>query len=193
MRGRAFRPLFIFIILLLEGFLGVCYTLLGKALILWEVLNMKVGFGCDHVAVELKEILMEHLKEKGYECVDYGTYDSNVKVNYPEPGLKVAEAVMRGDVEKGVLICGTGIGISLAANKVPGIRAAVCSEPYSAKLTVEHNNANIIAMGARVVGPELAKMIVDEFFGAEFQGGRHAVRVDMISDIEKKYGAKWHE
>ncbi len=193
MRGRAFRPLFIFIILLLEGFLGVCYTLLGKALILWEVLNMKVGFGCDHVAVELKEILMEHLKEKGYECVDYGTYDSNVKVNYPEPGLKVAEAIMRGDVEKGVLICGTGIGISLAANKVPGIRAAVCSEPYSAKLTVEHNNANIIAMGARVVGPELAKMIVDEFFGAEFQGGRHAVRVDMISDIEKKYGAKWHE
>ena len=120
---------------------------------------MKVGFGCDHVAVELKQILMEHLKEKGYECVDYGAYDPNVKVNYPEPGLKVAEAIMRGEVEKGVLICGTGIGISLAANKVPGIRAAVCSEPYSAKLTVEHNNANIIAMGARVVGPELAKMI----------------------------------
>ena len=100
---------------------------------------------------------------------------------------------MRGEVEKGVLICGTGIGISLAANKVPGIRAAVCSEPYSAKLTVEHNNANIIAMGARVVGPELAKMIVDEFFGAKFEGGRHAVRVQMISDIEEKYGAKWHE
>lgn len=154
---------------------------------------MKVGFGCDHVAVELKQTLMEHLKEKGYECVDYGAYDPNVKVNYPEPGLKVAEAIMRGEVEKGVLICGTGIGISLAANKVPGIRAAVCSEPYSGKLTVEHNNANIIAMGARVVGPELAKMIVDEFFGAEFQGGRHAVRVDMIADIEKKYGAQWHE
>ena len=144
---------------------------------------MKVGFGCDHVAVELKQTLMEHLKEKGYECVDYGAYDPNVKVNYPEPGLRVAEAIMRGEVEKGVLICGTGIGISLAANKVPGIRAAVCSEPYSAKLTVEHNNANIIAMGARVVGPELAKMIVDEFFGAEFQGGRHAVRVDMISHL----------
>ena len=154
---------------------------------------MKVGFGCDHVAIELKNILKEHLEEKGYECVDYGAYDPNVKVNYPEPGLKVAEAIMRGEVEKGVLICGTGIGISLAANKVPGIRAAVCSEPYSAKLTVEHNNANIIAMGARVVGPELAKMIVDEFFGAEIQGGRHAVRVQMISDIEEKYGAKWHE
>ena len=82
---------------------------------------MKVGFGCDHVAVELKQTLMEHLKEKGYECVDYGAYDPNVKVNYPEPGLRVAEAIMRGEVEKGVLICGTGIGISLAANKVPGI------------------------------------------------------------------------
>ena len=149
---------------------------------------MKVGFGCDHVAVELKNILMEHLKERGYECVDCGTDAPNVKTNYPEKGLAVAEAIKRGEVDKGVLICGTGIGISLAANKVPGIRAAVCSEPYSAKLTVEHNNANIIAMGARVVGSELAKMIVDAFFDAQFQGGRHAMRVDMITDIERKYG-----
>ena len=116
-----------------------------------------------------------------------------MKVDYPVPGLKVAEAIMRGEADKGVLICGTGIGISLAANKVPGIRAAVCSEPYSAKLTVQHNNANIIAMGARVVGTELAKMIVDSFFEAEFEGGRHEKRVNMISDIEKKYGAQWHE
>ena len=100
---------------------------------------------------------------------------------------------MRGEIDKGVLVCGTGIGISLAANKVPGIRAAVCSEPYSARLTVQHNNANIIAMGARVVGSELAKMIVDAFFEAEFEGGRHGMRVEMISDIEKKYGASWHE
>lgn len=154
---------------------------------------MKVGFGCDHTAIELKNILMEHLKEKGYECVDYGAYDPTAKVNYPDQGLKVAQAIMRGEVEKGVLICGTGIGISLAANKVPGIRAAVCSEPYSARLTAEHNDANIIAMGARVVGSEMAKMIVDEFFGATFQGGRHATRVQLITDIEKKYGAKWHE
>lgn len=154
---------------------------------------MKVGFGCDHTAIELKRILLEHLKEKGYECVDFGACDPDVKVDYPESGLKVAEAVMRGEVDKGVLICGTGIGISLAANKVPGIRAAVCSEPYSAKLTVQHNDANIIAMGARVVGPELAKMIVDEFFGASFEGGRHKTRIDMIADIEKKYGARWHE
>ena len=147
---------------------------------------MRVGFGNDHVAVELKNILMGHLKEKGYECIDFGTKSPAEKVNYPEPGRLVAEALMRGEIDRGVLICGTGIGISLAANKVPGIRAAVCSEPYSA-------NANIIAMGARVVGPELAKMIVDEFFGAEFEGGRHAMRVDMISEIEAEYGAKWHD
>ena len=148
---------------------------------------MKVAFGCDHAAIDLKNVLMEHLKERGYECVDYGAQDPNVKVDYPVSGLQVAEAVASGEVDKGVLVCGTGIGISLAANKVPGIRAAVCSEPYSAKLTVQHNNANIIAMGARVVGDELAKMIVDAFFDAEFEGGRHANRVNMITDIEKKY------
>ena len=148
---------------------------------------MKVGFGCDHTAIELKRILMEHLQNRGFECVDYGASDPKAKVNYPEFGLKVAEAIKSNEVEKGVLICGTGVGISLAANKVPGIRAAVCSEPYTAKLTVEHNDANIIAMGARVVGPELAKMIVDSFFDAKFEGGRHADRVRMISDIEEKY------
>jgi len=149
---------------------------------------MKIGFGCDHAAVELKTILMDHLKEQGFTCVDYGAA-AGEKVDYPVKGLAVAEAIVRGEVDKGVLLCGTGVGISLAANKVPGIRAAVCSEPYSARLTVQHNNSNIIAMGARVVGPELAKMIVDEFFGAEFEGGRHAARVDMICDIEKKYSS----
>ncbi|MBQ6621371.1 MAG: ribose 5-phosphate isomerase B [Mogibacterium sp.] len=148
---------------------------------------MKIGFGCDHAAVELKNILKEHLAAQGYECVDYGTDSPENRVDYPEKGLEVAEAIKAGEVDKGVLVCGTGIGISLAANKVPGIRAAVCSEPYSAKLTVEHNNANIIAMGARVVGTELAKMIVDAFFNAEFQGGRHARRVDKITAIEEKY------
>ncbi len=148
---------------------------------------MKVGFGCDHAAVELKNVLMEHLAEQGYECVDFGTDSPDAKVDYPDIGLAVAEAVKSGDIDKGVLCCGTGVGISLAANKVPGIRACVCSEPFSAKLTVEHNNANIIAMGARVVGTELAKMIVDSFFGAEFQGGRHARRVDKITAIEEKY------
>ena len=147
---------------------------------------MKIGFGCDHAAVELKTILMDHLKEQGFTCVDYGAA-AGEKVDYPVKGLAVAEAIVRGEVDKGVLLCGTGVGISLAANKVPGIRAAVCSEPYTAKLTVEHNNANIIAMGARVVGSELAIMIVDAFFGAEFQGGRHANRVALISEIGRAH------
>lgn len=148
---------------------------------------MKIGFGSDHAAIELKDALLAHLKEKGYECVDFGAYDPNVKTDYPIQGQKVAEAIIRGEIDKGVLVCGTGIGISLAANKVPGIRAAVCSEPYSARLTVQHNNANIIAMGARVVGVELGKMIVDEFFNASFEGGRHEARVNLITEIEKKY------
>ncbi len=153
---------------------------------------MKIGFGCDHTAVELKKELMEHLTAQGHECVDYGAYGTE-RCDYPVAGKAVAVAVRSGEVEKGVLICGTGIGISLAANKVPGIRAAVCSEPYSAKMTVTHNDANIISMGARVVGNEMAKMIVDAFFGATYEGGRHAVRVEMIADIEKEYGTEWHE
>lgn len=152
---------------------------------------MKIGFGCDHVAIDLKNELIEYMTEKGYECVDYGTgYDENgeiIKCDYPNKGREVGEAVVRKDVDYGVLMCGTGIGISVAANKVPGVIAAVCSEPYSAKLTKQHNNANIIAFGARVVGVELAKMILDEFFGAEFEGGRHQARVDMIHGIEADY------
>ena len=152
---------------------------------------MKIGFGCDHTAIDLKNELIEYMTEKGYECVDYGTgYDENgeiIKCDYPNKGREVGEAVVRKDVDYGVLMCGTGIGISVAANKVPGVIAAVCSEPYSAKLTKQHNNANVIAFGARVVGVELAKMILDEFFGAEFEGGRHQARVDMIHGIEADY------
>lgn len=152
---------------------------------------MKIGFGCDHAAIDLKNGLIEYMTEKGYECVDYGTgYDENgeiIKCDYPNKGREVGEAVVRKDVDYGVLMCGTGIGISVAANKVPGVIAAVCSEPYSAKLTKQHNNANVIAFGARVVGVELAKMILDEFFGAEFEGGRHQARVDMIHGIEADY------
>ena len=144
---------------------------------------MKIGFGCDHAAIDLKQELMEYMTKKGYECVDYGAYDVSVRVDYPDQGLKVAEAIKAGEVEKGVLICGTGIGISLAANKVP----AVCSEPYSAMMTAKHNASQIIAMGARVVGNEMAKMILDSFFDTEFEGGRHAERVQKICDIEAKY------
>ena len=148
---------------------------------------MKVGFGCDHASVGLKHILMEHVRNKGYECVDYGTTDPKVPVDYPEFGLKVAEAIKSKEVEKGILICGSGIGISLAANKVPGIRAAACSEPCTAKLAVEHSDINIVSMGVCIVGPEIAKAIVDTFFDAQFEGGSYTKRVNMIGDIEKKY------
>ena len=145
---------------------------------------MRIGIGNDHVAIELKKTIKEHLEQQGYEVVDFGT-NSPERFDYPISGYKVGKAVASGDVDLGVLICGTGVGISLAANKVHGIRACVCSDPYSAKLSREHNNTNIIAFGARVVGPELAKMIVDEWLGATFQGGRHQRRIDMLAEIEE--------
>lgn len=145
---------------------------------------MRIGIGNDHVAIELKNTIKEHLEQQGYEVVDFGT-NSPERFDYPISGFKVGKAVASGDVDLGVLICGTGVGISLAANKVHGIRACVCSDPYSAKLSREHNNTNIIAFGARVVGPELAKMIVDEWLGATFQGGRHQRRIDMLAEIEE--------
>lgn len=144
---------------------------------------MRIGIGNDHVAIELKNTIKEHLEQQGYEVVDFGT-NSPERFDYPISGYKVGKAVASGDADLGVLICGTGVGISLAANKVHGIRACVCSDPYSAKLSREHNNTNIIAFGARVVGPELAKMIVDEWLGATFQGGRHQRRIDMLAEIE---------
>ena len=152
---------------------------------------MKIGWGSDHAGVVLKRELMAYMEEKGYENVDYGNYDENDRTDdYPEFGRKVGEAVAAGEVEQGVLICGTGIGISLTANKVPGIRAAVCSEPYSARMAKQHNNANIVAFGSRVVGREVAKMILDEFFNNEFLGERHQRRVDMIMQTESDYRGK---
>ena len=146
---------------------------------------MKIGIGNDHAALEMKNQVMEYLKEKGYEVINYGT-NTPESCNYPEFGEKVGRAVVSGEVDCGIPICGTGVGISLAANKVKGVRAVVCSEPYSAKLSKQHNNTNILAFGARVVGIELAKMIIDEWLGAEFEGGRHQTRVDMIMAIENK-------
>ena len=147
---------------------------------------MKIGFACDHAAVGLKNTLLEYLKEKGYECVDYGVNDPTKRVDYPVMGRKVAEAIRAGEVDRGVLVCGTGVGISLAANKVPGIRAGVCSEPYTAKLSRMHNNSNVLAFGARVVGSELAKMITEAWLDAKFEGGRHERRVQMLMDIENR-------
>jgi ribose 5-phosphate isomerase B len=144
---------------------------------------MKVAIGNDHTAVELKKHISKYLEAKGYTVVNLGA-DTDESSDYPLFGEKVGKAVASGECDLGVAICGTGIGISLAANKIKGIRAAVCSEPYSARLTRQHNNANIIAFGARVVTTEMAEKIVDEFFGAEFEGGRHQRRVDMITAIE---------
>ncbi len=147
---------------------------------------MKIGIGNDHVAVEYKNIISDYIKEKyGYEVINYGT-DSTERFNYPVSGEKVGNAVASGEVDKGILICGTGVGIGLAANKVNGVRCVTCSEPYSALLSRQHNNTNVLSFGARVVGIELAKMIVDNWLRGEFEGGRHQVRVEMMSDIEKR-------
>ena len=131
---------------------------------------MKIAIGNDHAATELKFIIMDYVKSLGHEVVNFGT-DGNESCNYPEFG---------------VLICGTGVGISIAANKVNGVRAAVCSDCATARLVKEHNNANIIAFGARIVGSELAKDIVKAYLDAEFQGGRHQTRIDMIHEIETR-------
>lgn len=147
--------------------------------------KMKLAIGNDHAAVEMKLEIMEMLKEQGHEVVDFGC-GLNEKCDYPTVGAAVGKAVACKEVDGGVLICGTGIGISMAANKIDGVRAAVCSEPVSAALTKRHNNANIIAFGARIVGVEMAKSIVNAWLNAEFEGGRHQRRIDMITQIEEE-------
>jgi ribose 5-phosphate isomerase B len=142
-----------------------------------------IAIGNDHVGFELKNAVIEVLDEYGLEYKDFGCFTCD-RAEYPVYGLKVAQSIVNGECDRGILLCGTGVGISIAANKVKGIRAVVCSEPYSAKLAKEHNNANILSMGARVVGSELAKMIVRNWLEAEFEGGRHQGRVDLISKIE---------
>lgn len=146
---------------------------------------MKIAIGNDHSALELKKIVVEHLTDLGHEVIDKGTY-TNESCDYPIYGEKVALAIKNNEAELGILICGTGIGISLAANKVKGIRAAVCSDVYSARMARAHNNANILAFGARVIGSDVALMLVDEFLNTEFLGGRHAKRVALIEDIENR-------
>lgn len=150
---------------------------------------MKIGIANDHSAVEMKNELVSWLEENGYEVVNYGT-DTSDSVDYPVYGEKLANAVAGGEVEKGVAICGTGIGIGIACNKVRGIRCCSCSEPYSAEYSRRHNNANIVSIGARVIGIEMAKMIVNAFLTTEFEGGRHERRVNQLMDIEARNAAK---
>ena len=139
----------------------------------------------DHGGYALKQAIMKHLEKKGLEYKDYGTYTED-SCDYPIYGEAVARAVSAGECERGIVICGTGIGISLAANKVKGVRAALCGDCYSAEFTRLHNDANILALGARVVGEGLALKIVDTFLETGFEGGRHARRVALISEIEER-------
>lgn len=143
-----------------------------------------IGIGSDHAAFEFKEAIRVWLIESGYEVRDFGTSGPE-RVDYCDYGFRVAEAVAHRECDKGLVFCGTGVGISISANKVPGIRCVVCSEPYSAKLSRAHNDTNMLALGARVVGIELAKMIVEVWLTTAFEGGRHADRVRKIAGYEE--------
>lgn len=145
----------------------------------------RIAFGCDHAGFILKADILAHLHSRGVEIIDKGTW-SRARTDYPRYASDVAQAIVDGEVEGGILICGTGVGIAITANKFPGIRAVVCSEPYSAQLSRRHNNTNILAFGSRVVGLDLAKMIVDAWLDATFAGGRHQTRVEAIAAIEQR-------
>lgn len=147
---------------------------------------MKIAIGCDHGGIVLKPSIVNYLQEKGIEVADFGTFDTS-SVDYPDYALAVAEAVAEGKCERGILLCGTGIGISIAANKVKGIRAAVCHDEFTAAACSAHNNANIIALGGRVISPETAVVLVDKWLTTPFEGGRHTNRLNKITEIERKY------
>jgi len=147
---------------------------------------MKLALGCDHGGYRLKEEIKKLLEEEGVTYQDFGCYSAEA-VDYPDVAQAVGEAVAAGDFNKGIICCGTGIGVSIAANKIPGIRAALCHDTFSAKATREHNDSNVLTMGERVIGFGLARDIVKTWLGAEFAGGRHQRRVDKIAGIEAKY------
>lgn len=144
---------------------------------------MKIAIGCDHGGFTLKQLILKHLDQKGYTVKDFGCF-SDASVDYPDYAYPVAKAVAGGEAEKGILICGTGIGMSIAANKVKGIRCALCCDTFSAHATAEHNDSNILALGARVIGPGLALDIVDTWLGAQFMGKQHIARIEKIKKIE---------
>ena len=144
---------------------------------------MRIAIGNDHTAVTMKSHIAEYLRVQGHEVIDFGT-DSTQSTDYPIYAEKVAKAVVSGDCERGILICGTGIGISIAANKVRGVRCAHCSEPYSAKLTRQHNDANMMAIGAGFTGKNLAERMVEVFLSTDFEGGRHERRVNKLNAIQ---------
>ena len=147
---------------------------------------MKIAVACDHGGLQLKRALVRYLTSKGHEVIDFGT-DTEESCDYPDYALPAAEAVAAGRCERGILVCGTGIGVSLVANKVPGIRCAHCHDTYSAKYTRLHNDANMLAFGQRVIGEGLMEEIVDVFLSTDFAGGRHQRRLDKLAAIEAKY------
>ncbi|APC38774.1 ribose 5-phosphate isomerase B [Clostridium estertheticum] len=147
---------------------------------------MRIALGSDHGGLSLKKEIIKHLKSKNIEVTDFGTHTED-SCDYPDYALKVAREVVEGNFELGILVCGTGIGVSICANKVPGIRAALCADTFSAHATREHNNANILTLGERTTGIGLALDIVDTFINAKFLGERHQRRIDKITEIEKKY------
>ncbi len=144
-----------------------------------------IVIGCDQAAYDLKQDVMKHLEERGFKYTDVGTY-STESVNYPDYAHKVCEKIQNGEADLGILICGTGIGMSMAANKHKGIRAACCADTFSAEMTRKHNDANVLCFGARVLGKGVALQIVDSFLDNEFEGGRHKVRVDMFMSLENE-------
>ena len=150
---------------------------------------MKVAIGCDHAGIAMKKVVVPLLEELGVELEDFGT-NSEESCDYPEYGEKVAEAVSSGGADKGILVCGTGIGMSIVANKFPGVRAALCSEDYSAKMSRLHNDSNLLVLPGRIIDRETAGVIVRTWFNTEFEGGRHQRRLDKISAIESKLSGK---
>ena len=147
-------------------------------------MSKTIAIGCDHGGFDLKAEISGLLTELGYEIIDCGCY-STASVDYPDIAKVLCDKIIGGECEKGILICGTGIGMSIAANKINGIRCAHCTDTYSAAMAKQHNNANVIAIGARITGSELAKCIVKSWLESEFLGGRHAARVDKIMELEK--------
>ncbi len=147
---------------------------------------MRIALACDHGGFRLKEVIKKYLESKGIEFIDYGTFNED-SVDYPDFALKAAKGIVNGEADRGIFICGTGIGISIAANKVPGIRAALCYNLFAAEMSRRHNDANVLALGGRVIGDELAKAIVDTWLKTPFEGGRHERRIKKIEEIENSW------
>lgn len=142
---------------------------------------MKIMIGADHAGFELKQKIASHLRERGFEVQDIGTHSTD-SVDYPDYAFPVARAVAHGDVDRGILVCGSGIGMSMAANRIPGVRAVLASEPYAAKMSRRHNDSNVLCLGGRFLGPDLALEIVDVWLAENFEGGRHCRRVDLLDN-----------